>query len=475
MRTAIDWIRAVAGQKPAQPAVVAETSETGVSYAELVAHFEARAASLRESGLQAGERCGLIASQGYAFIESALGVMAAGGCIVPIPDGTQGSALERICSEAALDCLIEESQGFELQRLNRTASNSTLPEDRFRALNPAYLRFTSGTTQHRKGVVLSHAAILQRLENANQGLAISGDDRILWLLPMAHHFVVSILLYLRFGATILLPGQHLARPILDFAKRERATFLYASPYHYQLLAKDTGSVSLPDVRMAVSTADGLRPEIARGFRARFGIPLTQALGIIEVGLPVLNTRHAADKPSSLGRPLPAYDVWLRSEDGKRLDASSPDNTGEICVRGSGLLDAYLQPWLPADQILLPDGFRTGDQGWFDADGDLFLAGRRGNRINMAGMKFFAEEVEFELSTHPGIDACRVFGREHAHLGEIPVAEIVPVEAPGPSRGELTRFCRDRLPAYKIPREFVTVSKLAETATGKIARRKEGDA
>ena len=138
-----------------------------------------------------------------------------------------------------------------------------------------------------------------------QALAIGPDDRILWLLPMAHHFVVSILLYLRYGATILLPASSLARPVLEFAARERATVSYASPFHYHLLAKDASGIGL-DLRLAISTAEGLRADVAARFRERFGRALAQALGIIEVGLPVLNAAEAETQaaPRSAGRCPP---------------------------------------------------------------------------------------------------------------------------------------------------------------------------
>jgi long-chain acyl-CoA synthetase len=288
---------------------------------------------------------------------------------------------------------------------------------------------------------------------------------------MAHHFVVSILLYLRYGACVLLPASSLARPVLEFASRAGATVLYASPNHIRLLASDASPIALPRLRLAISTADGLRAPLARAFQQRFGLPVSQALGIIEVGLPVANLSAAAAKPESLGRPLPDYRVWLRGEDGRPLEGpTSPERTGEICIRGPGLLDAYLDPWLTAREILEPDGFRTGDQGWFDADGDLFLVGRRANRISMAGMKFFAEEVEEVLDAHPSLRASRVFAREHAHLGEVPVAEVVaadPDQPPDPRA--LTAFCRERLPAYKIPREFRVVGEIARTSSGKLRR------
>jgi acyl-CoA synthetase (AMP-forming)/AMP-acid ligase II len=465
---ALDAIREHARAHPTHPALCSDRGGATeiVTYAELVARFDAGAAQLRASGLARGDRCGLVARQGAGFIEHALAILAAGGCLVPIPDDATGPARDHVADTAQLQHLVAEDDGFKCRPWR-----GTLREDAaFRALDPAYLRFTSGTTSERKGVVISHARIAERLAAANQALAIGPDDRVLWLLPMAHHFVVSILLYLRFGATILLPGSSLARPVLEFAARERATVSYASPFHYSLLAKDASGIGI-DLRLAVSTAEGLRAEIAAGFRARFGRALAQALGIIEVGLPVLNAAEAETKPTALGRPLPAYDVWLRDESGARItDPGSPERTGEICIRGPGLFDAYLSPWTPSGPLLASCGFRTGDQGWFDADGTLFMAGRRHNRINMAGMKFFCEEVEDVIARVPGVRECRVIAREHAQLGEIPVAEIVPDDpAHAPARSDLIAACRAALPTYKVPREFRIVEALARTATGKVQR------
>jgi long-chain acyl-CoA synthetase len=190
-----------------------------------------------------------------------------------------------------------------------------------------------------------------------------------------------------------------------------------------------------------------------------------------VGLPVVNLREAETKPTALGRPLPAYDVWLRADDGSRLEGpGAPDRTGEVCIRGPGMFDAYLAPWTPSSALLEPDGFRTGDQGWFDADGTLFLAGRRHNRISMAGMKFFAEEVEAVIARHPAVRECRVLARQHPQLGEIPIAEVVLVDpAHEPRRGELLAHCRAQLPPYKIPRELHFVAELERTVTGKLKR------
>lgn len=475
-----DCIAEQARLRPGHPAIVEEGARARrLTYGELVASVEKRAAELRAAGIRPAWRVGMIVPQGADFIETALAILAAGACMVPIADDHPASTIADIVRRAHLHALVEgDSSGLRTSMLAGAAdapyASTPLPDDveaAFAATGPAYLRFTSGTTSERKGVVIGHARILERLEAANRGLAIGADDRVLWLLPMAHHFVVSILLYLRYGATILLPSSSLAPAMLDLANRERATMLYASPYHMKLLSKDTGAARLDTLRLTISTAEGLRADIAEAFAARYGIAIVQALGIMEVGLPVLNTASASAKPDALGRPQPAYAVWLRADDGTPAKGDSPETSGEICIRGPGLLDAYLDPWTPAPGIVEPDGFRTGDQGWFDADGDLRLAGRRAARINMAGMKFFCEEVEAVLDMHPAIERSRVSAKQHPHLGELPVAEIV--LAPGaaaPAPKELALFCRERMAGYMVPRSFDVVAELPMTPTGKLARR-----
>jgi long-chain acyl-CoA synthetase len=470
----LDTIREHARVRPAAPALVADGPQgtRRVSYAALVERMDAGAARLAAAGVRPADRCGLLARQGPGFVEEALSILAAGACLVPIPSDHAGATLERFAAQAALHQLVRESGDTFLCMARRCVPPVDGAGDAaFRALGPAYLRFTSGTTSERKGVILSHRRIDERLDAANAGLQIEPEDRILWLLPMAHHFVVSILLYLRSGASILLPSASLTRPVLELASRERASVLYASPFHHHLLSKDASGIGLEGVRLAISTAEGLRAEVAARFRERFGIALAQALGVIEVGLPVVNLREAETKPTALGRPLPAYDVWLRADDGSRIEGpGGPGRTGEVCIRGPGMFDAYLAPWTPSAALLEPDGFRTGDQGWFDADGTLFLAGRRKSRISMAGMKFFAEEVEAVIARHPAVRECRVLAREHPQLGEIPIAEVVLVDpAHELRRGELLAHCRAELPPYKIPRELHFVAELERTVTGKLKR------
>ena len=262
----------------------------------------------------------------------------------------------------------------------------------------------------------------------------------------------------------------MAGPVLQLANSQNATIFYASPYHYDLLSKDRSDLMLKSVRIAISTASGINIKVSEAFHQRMNIPLSQALGVIEMGLPVINLARPLEKPLSLGQVLSSYEVWLRGDDGEPVKESSPDNTGEVCIRGSGSFDAYLNPWVPARDVMYPDGFCTGDQGYFDKDGDVFLLGRRHNRINMAGMKFFCEEVEAVIDQFAGVKESRVSGKAHQRVGEIPVAEIVAIDPENPPKiDELTRFCQKHLAMHKVPVTFTIVQDLPHTPTGKIQR------
>lgn len=469
--TVLDAIRAHARERPRHPALIVDGPvPLPIDYATLVAGVDARTRTLAAHGVGAGERCGLVARPGRDFIETGLAIMATGACMVPIAADTP-AALEQIARDAFLHHVaVAAADGVRCERRGHVRLAADV-EAAFRAVHPAYLRFTSGTTGRHKGVVIGHEAIVARLAHANAGLAIGPEDRVLWLLPMAHHFVVSVLLYLHYGATILLPAGALARAILTSAARERASVLYASPYHYTLLAKDEGGAALPDLRLAVATADRLRASVAERFVRRFGKPLVQALGVIEVGLPLMNLASAAAKPESLGRPLPGFTITLRDERGAPLPpGGGRDAAGELCIHGPGMFDAYLDPWTPAAAVVAEHGFRTGDHAWIDEDGDVWLAGRYANRISMAGLKFFCEEVEAVLETHPAVRAARVSPRPHEHVGEVPVAEVVARDPERPPTAEsLVAHCRGALPSFKVPREFTVVADLPRTPTGKLRR------
>lgn len=425
------------------------------------AEWLGRQPGFRQTGVP---RVGLACPSGVEYIVLALAILKAGGCLVPLAEELTAAEREEIETRTALHGVLTGGGARPEWRALETPELSN--EAEFSALDPAFIRFSSGTTGKSKGIVMSHAKLRERITAANAALEIGPGDRILWMLPMAHHFAVSIVLYLYHDACTVIGGSHLAAEVLEMARISRATVMYGAPFHYALLAADRGGYGWPDLRLAVTTAAPLTAEVAGNFRARFHRPLVQGLGIIEVGLPLLNTGGAADAPTAIGRPLPAYDVELRDDEGLPVAAGK---VGEMWIKGPGMFDAYLSPWQPVGEILVDGWFATGDLAATDTAGRVHLRGRRKSVLNVSGMKVFPEEVEAALETHPGVRRCRVTGMPHPMLGTVPAADVVLRDGCDISARELIRFCREKLSAYKTPVRVSFVDALPLTASGKVRR------
>jgi long-chain acyl-CoA synthetase len=423
-----------------------------VTYRQLIDRADKVAARLTERGCRKGERCGLILADGSDFLVSALGILAAGLCLVPIATFLPEEEKDFVIKAAGLHWLYRNRRLFRLPFAEPVDGQN---DEAFRACDPAYIRFTSGTTGRRKGILLGQQTIIDRLDAANAVLQIGSGDRVWFALPMADHFIVSILLYLSRGATVFVISKRESWRAI--AQRCRPTVTYGCPDFYQALTRsDVGA--LDALRLAISTTSLLPPRLAVDFFRRFNKNLNPALGIIEVGLLTINTRP--DKIGSVGRPMPAYAVTIVGEHGKRVE---PGEIGELQIKGPGLLNAYLAPWRPADRLLKQYGYATGDFARIDTDGYLFLAGRGKNRLQLNGVEFFCEEVETILNTLPGIEESRVFLDS---LSQTLSAEVV--GSPGPTE-QLTELLLQRIDSRKVPRRFQIVESLPRTPNGKLRR------
>ena len=450
-----------ASQLPQKSALIEGAST--VSYAELVEQVNVLAAQLQALQLRPGTRVGLSGPNSIQYVALTFALWRINAVVVPIPMECVEEEMAELATTMRLEAILSRKPMSEsvlvqpdcyLTRLTPAQS----PDNH--GLNIAFIRFTSGTTSARKGVVLCHETIRDRVMTANQVLRISPADTVMWCLPMSHHFLVTIVLYLSQGATIVLARHVLARPFLEAVNRWQGTVLYAAPFHYGLLAQDTSNLGLDSVRLAVSTTCSLPDDVATKFRERFGRPLVQALGVIELGLVCVNTEDAVARWNSVGRPLPGFKVHICDPD--------RDGYGELAVAGPGMFDAYANPWATRAQLMTDGWFATGDIGRLDADGYLFLVGRKSAVINLAGRKVFPEEIESVLNRHPAVSESRAYGAAHRHLGEVVEAEVV-VRAPV-EPDALRDFCRAHLSGDKVPSRINLVQSVAKTAvTGKVRR------
>ncbi len=451
-----------AARWPQKPALIEES--TVLTYGELARQVGELANQLQALHIDSGARVGLAFPNGITYVALTFALWRLNVVVVPVPTECPEEEIEEIAVAMQLGgILTPKPRGTSItvaSDCHFTKLNPATPPDNH-GLNLAFVRFTSGTTSARKGVALSHETIRDRVRSANQAFGVTADDTVIWCLPMAHHFLITIVLYIEAGATMVLARHVTAKPLLEAVNRWKGTVLYAAPFHYSMWARDNSGAQIPSVRLAVSTTCALPQNVADDFFKRFNLPLVQGLGVIELGLVALNTAAPRDKWNSVGRVAGEFELRLVNPDA--------DGAGELVVRGPGICDAYVAPWVSRDQILRDGWFFTGDIGRLDADGFLYLLTRKTAVINLAGRKVFPEEIETVLNRHSAVSESRVYGKLHPHLGETVEAEVVLSSAEA-KLDTIHAFCREHLASYKIPTRFTVVAALPRTpVTGKILR------
>jgi long-chain acyl-CoA synthetase len=430
---------------------------------------------LAQQGVCVGDRVALRGHDGAATLICALAVLRVGGVHAPVDHTLADSEIETLINTLQTPWRIDVPRSTNVDQIVTipiTATTCARGADPLGAGNSAFLRLSSGTTGAAKGVLISHNSLCERISAANKGLRLTSNDRVLWLLPMAYHFAVSILLYLHYGVTLVFGNALRATSTAAIARDNQVTFAYGSPWHIRRLAELPAGHNLPaTLTRVVSTTTALDATAAADFRARHGIGVCQGLGIIEIGLPFLSDGAVGEPPGDLGRALPDYRCAIIDDN----NAVHEHGEGELAIAGPGLCDAYVSPWRPRDMILWQGYFRTGDRVSLSAPGHTHghvrLLGRIKDVINVGGVKVFPLEVESVLDAHPSVIASRVRSAPDPRLGEQVHAEVQlrPDVARATIIQELQAWCSERLAPLKRPADFTIVEQLAMTASGKVRR------
>lgn len=457
--------------------IAVKKGDREITYRELLGCVDSFAGTLTETGVKRGDIVALKCPDSIEYIVSSLALLSIKAVMVPVSVSMSDDEVKNLLEKIQVNHFLYSKKhcsengralpGIPLLKLPfgiSTLCSDNLHDDRFNRLNPAFIRFSSGTTGASKGVILSHEAVIERTSAADKALKLTNDDNVIWVLSMSFHFVVTILLFLRRAVTIIICSENFPLALKIGLENNKATFMYASPFHYKLMAQS--GMFPPDivkeVRMAVSTAVKLPISVTKEFSDKFGFELSEAYGIIEVGLPFINTPVNAKKQGSVGKHLPDYDLKIIEPDS--------DGVGHVCIKGPGMFGAYFNPFKTLKEIFPEGWFNTGDLGYLDKEGYLYLVGRQKNLINFTGMKIFPDEVESVLQQHPLISDVIIYGEDSDQYGEIPCAKIVLTgEHTKETEPEIRKFCYEHLASYKVPKKFTYTNKIEKTASGKIKR------
>ncbi len=349
------------------------------------------------------------------------------------------------------------------------------------ATDVAALQYTSGTTGHPKGAILTHRNLLV---NAAQGRAWvpgleDGKEVIYAVLPMFHAYGLTLCLTfaMSIGARLVLFPKFDEDLVLDAVKTSPPTFLPAVPPIYERLAKRAveRDVSLKSIRFAISGAMNLPVKTIELWESVTGGYLVEGYGLTEtspvsLGNPIGPTR----KPGTVGVPFPNTEIRVVDPENPDRDRE-PGDSGELLIRGPQVFQGYWRNDEDTSAVLTADGwFKTGDIVRVDADSFVTIVDRIKEMIVTGGFNVTPTEVEEVLLDHDSVADAAVVGLPLAGGGEEVVAAVVVRDGQPFSADVLKAFCRGALAAYKIPRRIVEVDELPRSLIGKVLRRQVRD-
>lgn len=340
----------------------------------------------------------------------------------------------------------------------------------------AYLA-TSGTTGEPKCVVLTERQIALTAEQVRSSHGLTTGDRGLTVLPFSHVNapVVSLCASLLAGGTVVIGGRFSKQRFWSWVEQYEITWASIVPTIVAILLETDKPAFLPGSLRFVRTGSApLSPADLHAFEARFGIPVIETYGLSEAASQIVANPFppGIHKPGSAGLPVGVelrICYQLASGEERGLRDVPPGETGEICVAGPSLIQAYQDN---RSQESFQDGwFRTGDLGYLDDEGYLFIKGRLREVINRGGENIAPREIEEVLQNYPAVREAAVVGRPDPIYGEQPVAYLTVREYWNQEDAvELRRYAAQHLSPQKVPIDFVTLDMLPKNATGKVERR-----
>jgi acyl-CoA synthetase (AMP-forming)/AMP-acid ligase II/thioesterase domain-containing protein/acyl carrier protein len=337
----------------------------------------------------------------------------------------------------------------------------------------ALVLYTSGTTSKPKRVPLTQNNLRTSAENIAASLGLSARDRCLNVMPLfhIHGLVGGLLSSLSAAGSVAIPPDFRSSSFFDWLAELHPTWYTAvPPMHDAILraAKEwPGQLDSQSLRFIRSSSAPLTPKLMAELEAAFHVPVIEAYGMTEASHQMASNPlpPRERKPGSVGIAT-GTEVAILDEGGNLVATGEP---GEVVVRGANITSGYENNGDANQAAFIRGWFRTGDRGYFDSDGYLFLTGRLRELINRGGSKVSPLEVEAVLSDHPAVYEAVAFPIPHGTLGEDVAAAIVVKSGRTLTEGELREFAARRLADFKVPHHIEFVERIPRSATGKVQR------
>jgi fatty-acyl-CoA synthase len=498
------WLRRRAVSSAGAVALVFRDRE--VTYEHLAARVDRLAAALEERGVTAGDRVAYLGNNHPAFVESMFASALLGAVFVPlntrlsIPELSHqlvdcgvtvlisAAALEPVAAGAAAEAGTRPTRVVvgdpdagdpvqvpaHLERYEAVLAGAAPAPDappRVTLEDRALIIYTSGTTGRPKGAVLTHGNLTWNALNVLADYDLVSTDRSLMISPLFHvaSLGMGCLPVLLKGATLLLEERFLPGDALRSIERLRATTISGVPTTYQLMTDDPAwtTADISSLRLLTCGGSPVPARVREAYEGR-GLAFTGGYGMTEAspGVTMLPPRFSAERAGSAGLAHSFTDFRIRTADGP----AGPGQNGEIEVRGPNVLLEYWGNPTATREAFSDDGwFRTGDIGYTDDRGFLYIADRVKDMIISGGENIYSAEVEQAMLALDGVTGAAVIGVPHDRWGEVPHAVVTLAAGATLDPEDMVIQLSTQLARYKVPRTLEVVDELPRTASGKVRK------
>ena len=429
-------------------------------------------------------RVGLLLPPGAGFVASFYGTLLAGKTVVPINYLLGEREIGHIIQDSGIDTVV--TIPFFLGRLQDLPLNvidlSKLPrtppaiKPRFPSPSPddvAVLLYTSGTAGLPKGVLLTYGNLQSDIDASIEHAALQHQHTFLGIIPLFHSFGLTAMMLapIQLGSTVIYIARFSPVATLKAIREHKASLVFGIPSMFAALLrlKDAKPEDFASIYAMIIGGEPLPSTLREAFKQRFGIPLYEGYGLSETSPVVSLNTPQVNRPGSVGRLVPGASVRIADDNGNALPSGQ---IGEVWLKGPMIMKGYHNLPKETGDALTADGyFKTGDLGTMDADGFLYITGRKKDMIIVAGEKAYPREIEEAIMRHPAVAEAAVVGKKDPSRGEVIVAFVMPKEGQTVQPDHVRDFARDHgLAQWKVPREVFVVPDLPRSPTGKVLKR-----
>jgi long-chain acyl-CoA synthetase len=479
-----------AAKVPGNPAI--RLGDTELTYAALDDLSARMATSLRDKGLQPGDRVGVMLPNVPQFPVAYYGVLRAGCVVVPMNVLLKRREIAFYLEDSGAKLLLawhgfaEEAEGgaadagVELVEVEPQSFAAMLAEHEpapgladTAEDDTAVILYTSGTTGKPKGAELTHANLFRNADVSSRTTSeIAAGDVVFGGLPLFHSFgqTVSMNASLMVGACLTLVPKFDPGEALETIQRDRVTHFYGVPTMYGALLHhpERERYDTSSLRTCITGGASMPVEVLRGFEEAFGAIVLEGYGLSETS-PVSSSNHPdrERKPGSIGTPLEGVEMKVFDEDDNEV---AQGEVGEIVIRGHNIMKGYWERPDATAEAMRGGWFHSGDMARVDEDGYFFIVDRKKDLIIRGGYNVYPREVEEVLYEHPKIREAAVIGVPHDQWGEEIGAAVVLHDDQQLDPAEVSAYVKERIAAYKYPRLVWFLDELPKGPTGKILKR-----